>query len=78
MEGVTGNWKSEDIIKRSMRNRGLMVSWGGKGWVTFYGLFSHQYSNSLLLDHLEHVNSIQQLHKQSGREATSHNSVDET
>ena len=39
-EGRTGNWKSEDIIKRSMRNRGLMVSWGG--WVTFYGLFPHQ------------------------------------
>ena len=32
-------------------------------------------SNSLLLDQLEHVNSIQQLHKQSGPEAAS---VDET
>ena len=37
---------------------------------------SHQYSNPLLLDQLD-VNSIQQLHKQSGPEAASHNSVDE-
>ena len=63
-----------------MRNRGLMVSWrGGKeGWVTFHGLSSHQYSYPLLLDQLEHVNSTQQLYKQSGPEAASHNSVDET
>ena len=27
----TGHRKSEDIIKRSMRNRGLVVSWGGGG-----------------------------------------------
>ena len=56
-----------------------MVSWGGgKGWVTFHGgLSSHQYSNPLLLDQLD-VNSIQQLHKQSGPEAVSHNSVDES
>ena len=61
-----------------------MVSWGGgggrggKGWVTFHGgLSSHQYSNPLLLDQWD-VNSIQQLHKESGPEAASHNSVDET
>ena len=63
-----------------MRYRGLVVSWGGgggKGWVTFHGLSFHQYSNPLLLDELD-VNSIQQLHKQSGPEAASHNSVDET
>ena len=54
-----------------------MVSWG-EGWVTFHGLSSHHFSNPLLLDQLEHVNSIQQLHKQSGPEAASHNSVDET
>ena len=57
-----------------------MVSWGGggEGWVTFHGgLSSHQYSNPLLLDQLD-VNSIQQLHKQSGPEAVSHNSVDES
>ena len=56
-----------------------MVSCGGgeKGWVTFHGGLSHQYSNPLLLDQLD-VNSIQQLHKQSGPEAASHNSVDET
>ena len=61
-----------------MRSRGLMVSWGGEGWVTLYGLSSHQYSNPLLLDQLEHVNSIQHLYKQSGPEAANHNSVDET
>ena len=45
-----------------------MVSWGGggggEGCVTFHGLSSHQYSNPLLFDQLEHVNSIQQLYKQ--------------
>ena len=51
---------------------------GGEGWVTFHGLSSHQYSNPLLLDQLEHVNSIQHLYKQSGPEAANHNSVDET
>ena len=55
-----------------------MVSWGGEGWVTLYRLSSHQYSNPLLLDQLEHVNSIQHLYKQSGPEAANHNSVDET
>ena len=77
-EGRTGNWKSEDVIKRSMRNQASWSVWGGEGWVTFHGLSSHQYSNPLLLDQLEHVNSIQQLYKQSGPEAASHNSVDET
>ena len=78
-EGRTGNWKSEDVIKRSMRNQASWSVWGGgEGWVTFHGLSSHQYSNPLLLDQLEHVNSIQQLYKQSGPEAASHNIVDET
>ena len=49
-----------------MRYRGLMVR-----------LSPHQYSNPLQLDQLD-VNAIQQLHKQSGPEAASHNSVDET
>ena len=61
-----------------MRNQASWSVWGGEGWVTFHGLSSHQYSNPLLLDQLEHVNSIQQLYKQSGPEAASHNSVDET
>ena len=61
---------------------GLMVSGGGgrKGaWVIFHGPPFHQSRISpLLLAPLEHVNSIQQLYKQSRSEAASQNRVDET
>ena len=60
---------------------GLMVSGGGGGkgaWVIFHGPPFHQSRSPLLLARLEHVNSIQQLYKQSRSEAASQNRVDET
>ena len=56
---------------------------GGKGgrkgaWVIFHGPPFHQSRNPLLLAQLVHVNSMQQLYKQSRSEAASQNRVDET
>ena len=65
-----------------MRSRGLwLVGGGGRGegaWVIFHGPPFHQSRSPLLLARLEHVNSIQQLYKQSRSEAASQIRVDET